>query len=950
MLWGIKMKKNDKLVVLLGVVILVIASVGIFYYSGQPFEKNLLTKEDVLSITGSIVDPPSGVTVTDTSMFYPLIATPLTINYDKNGIQHVAPLYVISQDNPSRSVIRAKDMIGIPVNEIIDSGSAKEVSLRIAEKYWDSSKGVLLIKNNQIGYNLGVIATPLASYLGIPVIVTEKVDSEVMRVLDDLGVTSSFICGNLSGYGNTMRFETVDDIVDLMIDVVKAKFGEVSYITITNPIDTYTPEALDKKMYTFSETVSSGSFLPSQLKSAIKNIGALLGGGIKIGSFVIPDDYKYALVKFYGEAEYNSPENPDEFGSSVSFNVNGPEDTLFGSGLSTNAGGVSVRDPNGNIIKDQVYSENVLYARGGTEYSVNAKPMLFATTSCKVNVAVTVEKLNDSLYPMMKGLSSLAPYLASYHRGIVFGKPEFAFVANDSIRTTLGKPCPGPYQPRLNVPLIYPSNQHVIKIHEQINELLAKLADIDIKDIDALKYLREYYSDSPVYIALVGDTVVLPQIIYDNAFSEPGTWIALHYGTGIPADIIYGNIDPVENDFSSQPQDMYTRFPEQENVIGRIVGWDVQDASALIARDIFYNNIIDDLGDWKDKATVHTGCGTDFLEPPLASFLNKYLKKSEEPVKWPSGCTNVCGDRIAYKVLEPLGFDVSRLKNTYSGRVGFSDDAINKIKKANLLSRLLFAPNLVKLFLGEQHVKGAETMEESNFIWQNGHGMPHLYDLGDIGVGPLGWRFFPLALQYLARTTPLPIQTGLSGLGSYTSRGVEYLNLGPSVTIVESCFTGKIDGLYPKTSVCLAHLHAGEAAYIASTTETNVPGGYLEPYYKWDRYNIIGKIVTYKNIKKGIYPEPYFGQLIESDFYENLGKDQDVGTALRNARNVYLDKDWDNTFVWVPPLESTNGALTGQLFIKTGSGGTNAPDNKYMSYLGYQLYGDPAFNPYVPNE
>jgi len=947
------MKKNDKLVVVVGVIILIIASIGIYFWAPSlEGTENVLQASDLSIISGDLSHMPNALMVSDCDPFYALVATPLAVNYDKDGKQNIVPLYVVNFDEPSRSIMRAVDQIGVTPDEIItDSQPASELSLKLAEKYWDSSNGVILIKNDQSGYNLGVLATPLASYLRIPVVVADKIDEKIMKILQDLGVKYSIVCGNLTGYGKVLKFENADDVVDATIEVVREKFGDVNYITVTNPIDTYTPEILeDKRMYTFSQTVSSGSFLPSQLKSAIKNIGALLGGGIKIGSFEIPDSYKYALVKFYGAVEYNSPENPDEFGSSVSFNVNGPEDTLFGSGLSTNAGGVSVRDPNGNIIKDQVYSENVLYARGGTEYSVNAKPMLFATTSCKVDVVITIEKLNDSLYPMMKGLSSIAPYLASYHKGIVFGKPEFAFVADDTTRTALGETCPGPYQPRLNPPLIYPSNQHVMKIHEQINELLAKLANIDINDIDALKYLREYYTNSPVYITLVGDTVVLPQIIYDNAFSEEGTWIALHYGMGIPTDVIYGNIDPVENDFSSQPQDMYTRFPEQENIIGRVVGWDVQDTSALIAREIFYEDIIDDLGDWKKKATVHTGCGTDFLEPPLASFLNKYLKKSEEPVKWPSGCTNLGGDRIAYKVLEPLGFEVSRLKNTYSGRVGFSDDAINKIKNANLLSRLLFSPRLVKLFLGEQHVKGAETLEESNFIWQNGHGMPHLYDLGDIGVGPLGWRFFPLALQYLARTTPLPIQTGLSGLGSYTSRGVEYLNLGPSVTIVESCFTGKIDGLYPKTSVCLAHLHAGAATYIASTTETNVPGGYLEPYYKWDRYNIIGKIVTYKNIKKGIYPEPYFGQLIESDFYENLGKDQDVGTALRNARNVYLDKDWDNTFVWVPPLESENGALSGQVLIKTASGGTNAPDNKYMSYLGYQLYGDPAFNPYVPNE
>ena len=54
--------------------------------------------------------------------------------------------------------------------EIIDdSKSVKKTSLEIARNYWERSDAVLIIENSQFGYELGVVATPIASYLSIPI-------------------------------------------------------------------------------------------------------------------------------------------------------------------------------------------------------------------------------------------------------------------------------------------------------------------------------------------------------------------------------------------------------------------------------------------------------------------------------------------------------------------------------------------------------------------------------------------------------------------------------------------------------------------------------------------------------------------------------------------------------------------------------------------------------------
>jgi hypothetical protein len=945
------LKKNDKLIAVLGVIILIIAAVGIFYWSEEPaFIK--ADVEDFFMTTGVTKNLPDAITVSDSCPFYSLIATPVAINYDAEGYQNLIPLYIKNFEDPSTAIVRAEDMIGIFADEEVeDEISPKELSLDFAQKYWKKSEGALLIEYTQEGYNLGVLAAPIASYFSMPIIVTDAVDEDVRMVLDDLGIKRTIVCGDLEGFGEALKFEDVDQVVNASIQAVQEKFGEVKYITITNPIDIHEPKVLGSITKNYEGKINANfNLLPSQLKYSITNLKNAMSPSIKLDTIKIPDEWKYALIKFEGIAEYKGEEEPDKYGSSVAFDFVGDYE-VFGCGLGTGTG-TPIRDSDGKIKVDRIYTENVVYDLGGEEFDIIGKSAtLLVSDSVDVNVNIVIENLSDPIYPMMKKLSSTAPYLTAYRKGIIFGKPEFAFVADDDVRDERDQTSPGTYQTRSNHGLFYANNKHVFWIHDQINELLARLVGIDLTQIDSLKDLREYYKDNPVYICLIGGNVGIPQIIYDSYLTPPGEgYISSKYGVGIPTDIIYGNIDPIPDTWDMVTPDVYwdedENFAFQENIIGRITGWDVQDASALIARTVFYDNILqneefDDL--WKDKATVQTGCGTDFLRPPLATLLRKISGK-DDIVKWFSGNTELTGDSLQNTVLEPLGFDVYRTYTTESQVKGFSDSAINTMATQNLLSRLLFGRTLTKMISGEKKVVGGQLMEECNIIYQNAHGMPNYYEFGDVMTGTLGYRpILYIISNWLSRVGMNYFLTPLTQLGTNNVRNIENMELGPSVMIIESCFTGKIDGMYPKQAISQAPLHAGVNALIASPTETNVPGGYLEPYLekglKWDRYNIIGNIANRLNARKGVYPEFHFGPVIYSDFYENLGLDQDVGTALRNAKNEYLPKDWDSKFKWVPPLSAGGTNLA-----------PNVPEHKYLSYQEYCLYADPAFNPYFPNQ
>ena len=318
----------------------------------------------------------------------------------------------------------------------------------MAREHWKQSKGALLIEYNQRGYELGVLATPMASYLSIPVIVTDEVDSEVQDVLDDLGVTHTFICGeNLDGYGKTMKFQNVEEIVDAQIDLVHEKFGMINYITLTNPIDAWPPKVLDS----ITETLGPKT-IPSS--ATIRLVQSLMNQGPTVlGKFKIPDDYKYALVKF--EAYNLDDEYVEDYGDFVGFqcgaNLKDIPTPLQGNelfGQSTATGGIAVRDSNGQLVKDRLYVESVVYDRGGVEYIVRSKGTWLLKNQGEATATVTVEKLENPVYSMMQGLSSMAPYLTAYHQGIVFGKTDFAFTADDNvISSETGEPSPGFYMP-----------------------------------------------------------------------------------------------------------------------------------------------------------------------------------------------------------------------------------------------------------------------------------------------------------------------------------------------------------------------------------------------------------------------------------------------------------------------------------------------------------------------
>jgi len=873
-------------------------------------------------------DFPTAITVCDSNPFYSLIATPLAVRYDEEMNQHLIPLYVKNLSNPSRAVDRVEEQIGIYSDYIIsDIFTPKEISLDIAEMFWDSCDKILLIHDSPDGYNLGVAAAPIASYENIPIIVTDIVDSQVLNVLLNLNVKYSYVCGDLEGYGNTEKFGSIDEIINKTIEIVKNKFGSVNYITLTNPYDINEPKVIDTTNYVFYGEIFSMNNLPSH---SINKLIYLLKGGNNtvLHEFEIPDDYEFCKINI--ELINRNSDDIDETGSKIIVNIFDPNDKPMEFFLFSTQAGIPIRDSDGNIIQDRVCWETVVYNQSGI-YRINLLGS-FLTEYCQdYTINVKLEKLENARFSRMKGLSSLAPYLTAKNKGIILAEPEFMFVCDKTIDNKLPS---GVVYPASNSELINISNIHTFKIHNKLNQVLANVADIQLDDTQDIAELREHYANNPIYIALLGDTIMVPHYYYPQLdwYTENS-----YYGYDTASDFIYGDVDPVPRNDSVTifTENIFSKYPFQENMVGRIIGWDTQDVSALIARTFFYNEIIEKLNNWKDSSTVQTGVGLEAQRLPILDF---FIRKGTTDkyklyaIRWPTGETHFNNLRIS-KIFNEGAFNVKSNEYFDSMLKGFDANTLNKIKNQGIINKIFFPYLRVKTILSNSRIKGGLNQENSNFFYLAAHGSPFGSLTVPLEMMNLGFRsvlFYSLLNRIFSKIPGLGIpllSSGLHEIGNYCVRSIENMEFGPSVIFLDGCAFGRIDNHKSKNLISTAYIHSGVNTFVgASTLSEGV--GYLDA-----RKRPIGFGIS-EYIKTSINPDLYdlhFGHLIASNFFKNLIEyNNSVGLAFRNSKNEYLPIDINSTFF--------EGYLCGP-----------SKECHYCTLLEHNLFGDPSFNPYEPN-
>ena len=95
--------------------------------------------------------------------------------------------------------------------------------------------------NTEDAYQLSLVASPLASYLNIPIIIYDNNQMEILEICNTLNVSNAFVIGDIQltlPNISITALKTIEEIQDVIITTVKNQFSSINYITLTNPSDT----------------------------------------------------------------------------------------------------------------------------------------------------------------------------------------------------------------------------------------------------------------------------------------------------------------------------------------------------------------------------------------------------------------------------------------------------------------------------------------------------------------------------------------------------------------------------------------------------------------------------------------------------------------------------------------------------------------------------------------
>lgn len=852
------MGKGMKKVLALVLVLIIIGGATYYILKARGYETGVATLSDVLNSKSVRKEVNMPTIVSHESPYYALIGTPAALYYD-GTTQKVSPLLVVCDREPSRAVIRFMNQYNNPsvvtigdVPSTLSSderewetptsvtlgvtksfeGSAKSVSLNVAKYFWKSSDGVVLVKNNQDGYNQAVVAVTLASYVNIPVIVTDTIDEDVAKTLESLGVKYSLVCGDMKGYKLTKHFSSVEEIQDWTIPVVRQRLGDdVSYVTMANPNDIYDVKGTNP--ITKTETAE------------IENSAAkAYPGRPEMGEgphyyFDVP--YRYANVEIDVTMDISDEAWGDDSGARiyVFVGVDGDGEGLdetnendkiqfFGGSPAYENTGYEGGDPTGDgtylssfdgkptsefahfhteipLFNDQ--GEHCIQLLGKIPTDDGGGPLSDMKTT--YTLTITVEELDSYIYPRLHDVSSLAPYLTAYRKGVVLAKPEYMIYNDEYVKIKDSS------NPASNLELIEPTNNRMGEVKKDLNNLLGRLASMPAETDSEVIALANYYASKNgngdyTYLGIIADPQMIPHYYY------PSTGLGQDSLEGylVPGDIAYSDIDA---DLDNPPYGMNEADPSLELADGRITSFDVQDVSALLCRTFFYLEIIENMAGPENGAA--------------GSGLCEYWKNSAfsaigtEP---PVGATISAAKKLGM-MWEEAGFKV--------GDVAWSPTSGSESSRQG----------------------AAWYYESANFVYICSHGFFYWYV-------PTGIR------TYYYR------ETGAGG--AFDVAHVKLMNFGPSVLWTDSCVTGRIDGLEMYNCLSNAFLHAGFNCYFGGTrsmwgTLAPIPDTYSgEKFGSLIAIYLYGYMTGYMWESQSIQPAPV--------------EDASTGVALMLAKNYFV--------------------------------------------------------------
>jgi hypothetical protein len=580
----------------------------LFYLCQSVFAYSAYTEDSYLQITQSmdIATPTKDVVedaiiIPNSNPLYGLLASSIACFYTTEESSVLKPLLVQSkgvltkaQNRFLETFLHENDgsllVLGQPIQTQYVTkdllGTPAEVALKTTQYIFNQTSAALIIPNSLNQYQLSLLASPLASYLNLPLLIYDNNSEELQHLCISLNVSNVFIIGNISlNLSNVTitHLHTPHEIQQTVLETIKEVFGEINYLTLTNPTDVIPPATL------FSTNTSISDHITNTKIIILGKELDIIGTNIHTYSFIVPEGITRIHIKGI---------IPDTFGTdSLSFF----KPVLF----------LSLTDPKGKLVaysssfaldSGTAYVETLSCNASGTyqlEVSMyrGIKGGYFSTRGLSfvdhdINLTITVSSLDSPHLPLLPKLSMIAPYLTAAHGGILLADPKFELTDN-SYRLAAEGLATGPWY---SEQLHEYTNEKVTYIIEQINETLEQVETYDLLD---------QYLAGPSWLGILAGANMVPMYYY--APSQQGI-----PEQGLPSD------NPYSLNWNLS--------------VGRLMGWDVQDVSVMLARTLFYTEICGEPTnklDWHNRFSFIFGEGFGetgglFHQVPYAREIRQY--------------------------------------------------------------------------------------------------------------------------------------------------------------------------------------------------------------------------------------------------------------------------------------------------------------------------------------
>jgi len=554
------------------------------------------------STRSSIVD---AVIVPENNPFFCLISTSVACWYDREAnTTGLIPLLVQREGKLVDAQTRLLEMcfnltnhtllvLGERLNTSYSTieilGSPPAVSLALATQVFMTASAVLVIPyDTEDAYQLSLFATPLASYVNIPILIYDHNDAAIQTVCTQLQTTHAYLIGDIAlNLTNVTLIPLTNEetITRAILTVIKEQFGVINYLTMANPSDVIPTTVINTKKIQRTDHITNKKII------ILNKDFYIIGNDTREYDIFLPEGINRVLIS----GEIFQKERPffEQFSSIVPL--------IF----------LTLTDAQGRIV---AYANSMGYDIGNTyleTLSCNAPGVYTLQVrvfngikggyfiqrgiSCfdaDINITITINTLENPHLPLIPNLSIIAPYLTAAHGGLIIANTTWELTDSFYASVAQGSGT-GPW---------YNDSLHPFtnkKVNTTVNQLKGTLETMGTYGL-----LTEYLN-GPAWLAILADTNMIPMYYFSPSQEDIPD-------RGLPSDNPYslnGNLS-----------------------VGRLIGWDIQDVSVLIARTFFYETVCgqpESQSDWHHRFSFVFGegfgeTGGIFHQIPYAKEIKNY--------------------------------------------------------------------------------------------------------------------------------------------------------------------------------------------------------------------------------------------------------------------------------------------------------------------------------------